>query len=158
MDNTERQVDPVAEAVRQLRTALGESQQAFAYRMKTAIRTIARYETVRPPKGKALADFFRVASETGNEELAILFRNALTAEIGVAGKLTQLGALASYTIPSIQTDLLLLTHDLEYGSGTSKAKVEAAIQKLKAVGAALDKLNIYLPKPTEAGTGAEETE
>jgi transcriptional regulator with XRE-family HTH domain len=158
MDNTERQVDPVAEAVRQLRTALGESQQAFAYRMKTAIRTIARYETVRPPKGKALADFFRVASETGNEELAILFRNALTAEIGVAGKLTQLGALASYTIPSIQTDLLLLTHDLEYGSGTSKTKVEAAIQKLKAVGAALDKLNIYLPKPTEAGTGAEETE
>ena len=52
----------------------------------------------------------------------------------------------------------MLAHNLEYGSGTAKAKVEAAIQKLKAVIAAMDKLNIYLPKPAEAGTGAEETE
>src|ERR1051326_1775861 len=36
----------ITEAVRKLRKAIGESQQEFAYRMKTAIRTIARYETV----------------------------------------------------------------------------------------------------------------
>ena len=87
-----------------------------------------------------------------------MFSDALAAEMGVAGKFTQLGALASYTIPGIQSDLALLAHNLEYGSGTAKAKVDAAIQKLKAVVAAMDKLNIYLPKPTEAGPGPEETE
>lgn len=158
MKKTKQQTSPVSEAVRNLRLAHGESQQAFAYRMKTAIRTIARYETNRPPKGKALSEFFRVAVEIGNQDLATVFRDALTAEMGVAGKFTQLGALASYTIPSIQKDLHLLAHNLEYESGTAKAKVESAIQKLKAVVAAMDKLNIYPPKPTEAGTGVEETE
>ena len=65
MKKTKQQTSPVSEAVRNLRLALGESQQAFAYRMKTAIRTIARYETIRPPKGKALSEFFRVAAEIG---------------------------------------------------------------------------------------------
>ena len=37
----------VSKAVRELRQTLHESQQAFAYRMQTAVRTIARYETVR---------------------------------------------------------------------------------------------------------------
>jgi transcriptional regulator with XRE-family HTH domain len=158
MDNVERNVDPVADAVRQLRTALGESQQAFAYRMKTAIRTIARYETVRPPKGKALADFFRVASETGNEELAILFRNALTAEIGIAGKLTQLGALASYTIPKIHADLAVLLHDLKYGSGSHAVKVGDAIQKLETAVTEMDKLNIYMPNREQAAEASQEEE
>ena len=158
MKKMKQQTSPVSEAVRNLRLALGESQQAFAYRMKTAIRTIARYETTRPPKGKALSEFYRVAAEIGNQDLATLFRDALSAETGVAGKFLQLGALASYTIPVIQSDLALLAHNLEYGSGSAKAKVEAAIQKLKAVVAAMDKLNIYLPKPPEGGTGAEETE
>jgi transcriptional regulator with XRE-family HTH domain len=158
MKETKQQTSTVSEAVRKLRLAHGESQQAFAYRMKTAIRTIARYETIRPPKGKALSEFCRVAVEIGNQDLATVFRDALTAEMGVAGKFTQLGALASYTIPIIHMDLNLLAHNLEYGSGTAKAKVEAAIQKLKEVVAELDKLNIYLPKPTETGTGAEENE
>ncbi len=158
MKEIKQQPSPVSEAVRNLRVALGESQQAFAYRMKTAIRTIARYETTRPPKGKALSEFYRVAAEIGDQDLATVFSNALTAEMGVAGKFTQLGALASYTIPVIQSDLTTLTHNLEYGSGTPKARVEAAIKKLKPVIVALDKLNIYLPKPSETGTEAEETE
>lgn len=158
MDNAERNVDPVAEAVRQLRTALGESQQAFAYRMKTAIRTIARYETVRPPKGKVLADFFQVASETGHEELAILFRNALTAEIGIAGKMTQLGALASYTIPTINANLSLLLHNLKNGSANNAVKVREAIEKLEEVIPEVEKLNIYLPKAGQATEESEEKE
>ena len=158
MNTTKQQTSPVSEAVRMLRLAYGESQQAFAYRMKTAIRTIARYETIRPPKGKALSEFFRVAVEIGNQDLATVFRNALTAEMGVAGKFTQLGALASYTVPSIQKDLLLLAHNLQYRRGPAKAKVEAAVQKLKEVIAEMDKLNLYLPKRTEAGTGDEEIE
>ena len=158
MKETKQQTSPVSEAVRNLRLAVGESQQAFAYRMKTAIRTIARYETIRPPKGKALSEFFRVAVEIGNQDLAKVFRDALTAEMGVAGKFTQLGALASYTIPVIQKDLLMLAHNLEYGKGTANARIETAIQKLKAVADAMDKLNLYLPKRTEAGTGDEEIE
>src|SRR5271157_330230 len=131
MNKTKQQTSLVSEAVRELRVALGESQQAFAYRMKTAIRTIARYETIRPPKGKALSEFLRVATETGNQELSKVFSDALTAEIGVAGTFTQLGALASHTIPGMHADLAVLLNHLEYGSGTPKAKIEEAIQKLK---------------------------
>lgn len=73
----------VPEAVRQLRTSLGESQQAFAYRMKAAIRTIARYETVRPPKGKALAAFMQLAASNNLPALESVFNRALRDEIGV---------------------------------------------------------------------------
>ena len=77
MKKAKKTKDPLCDAVRKLRTALGESQQAFAYRMKTAIRTIARYEASTPPKGKALAELFWVAADTGNAELANVFRGAL---------------------------------------------------------------------------------
>ena len=149
MKKPKKTKDSLCEAVRNLRTALGESQQAFAYRMKTAIRTIARYETNAPPKGKALAELFWAATETGNQEIARVFQEALTAEIGVAGKLTQLGALASHTIPGIHADLAVLLNHLEYGSGTPEAKIAEALQTLKAAISAMDKLNIYLAKPAE---------
>jgi hypothetical protein len=126
--------------------------------MKTAIRTIARYETIRPPKGKALSEFFRVATETGNQELSKVFSDALTAEIGVAGAFTQLGALASHTIPGMHADLAVLLNHLEYGSGTPQSKIEEAIQKLKAVISEMDKLSFYLPKPSAVKQAAEETE
>ena len=71
----------VSVAVRALRTALGESQQAFAYRMKTAIRTIARYETARPPKGLILIAFLNVAVAAGEHDLAKIFRKALCDKI-----------------------------------------------------------------------------
>jgi transcriptional regulator with XRE-family HTH domain len=74
-------VSEVSAAVRALRTALGESQQAFAYRMRTAIRTIARYEVNRPPKGLMLAAFLNVAVTAGESELAGIFRRALGDEI-----------------------------------------------------------------------------
>ena len=70
-------VSECSAAVRALRVALGESQQAFAYRMKTAIRTIARYETNRPPKGLMLAAFLNVAVTAGESELAGIFRKEL---------------------------------------------------------------------------------
>jgi hypothetical protein len=66
-----------------LRQALGESQQAFAYRMKTAVRTIARWETTRPPTGKTLNDLYRVAIESGEIGWARFFRNAIEDDLGV---------------------------------------------------------------------------
>lgn len=72
----------VSAAVRQLREELGETQQQFALRMQTAIRTIARYETTRPPKGKVLRQLEVLALEARQLELAGIFRMALAEEIG----------------------------------------------------------------------------
>jgi DNA-binding transcriptional regulator YiaG len=58
-------VSDLCVAVRELRRVLGESQQAFAYRVKTAIRTIERWETVRPRKGRMLAGPFETAATGG---------------------------------------------------------------------------------------------
>jgi hypothetical protein len=71
----------VSDAVRKLRKALGEQQ--FAYRMKTAIRTIARYETVRPPKGRVLRQLETIAAENNLPHLAEVFHGALDQELGV---------------------------------------------------------------------------
>jgi hypothetical protein len=65
-----------------------ESQQAFAYRMRTAIRTIARYEANRPPKGLMLAAFLHLAVAAGQPDLAGVFRKALYEEIQSAHGLT----------------------------------------------------------------------
>jgi len=124
---------PLCDAVRKLRTALGESQQAFAYRMKTAIRTIARYEASTPPKGKALAELFWVAADTG--------------------KFTQLGALASHTVPGIHADLAVMLNDFKNGSDAPEVKIAKAIERLERIVPEMDKLNFYLPKPA-----AKETE
>lgn len=76
----------VSDAVRKLRKELGESQQQFAYRMKTAIRTVARYETVRPPKGKVLHQLEVMATENNLHHLAYVFRGALNQELGVRNR------------------------------------------------------------------------
>jgi transcriptional regulator with XRE-family HTH domain len=72
----------VTEAVRKLRIALGESQQQFAYRMGAAIRTIARWETTRPPKGKTLVQLASIAAQAGFEREADFFRKQLRRELG----------------------------------------------------------------------------
>lgn len=60
----------VAKAVRGLREVLGESQEAFARRIGVAVRTVARWETVRPPKDLlTLVDLAELALRHGQEEL-----------------------------------------------------------------------------------------
>ena len=49
--------------------------------MKTAIRTIARYETGRPPKGTNLVKLYNIATETGHHEIAVMFGEALSKEL-----------------------------------------------------------------------------
>src|ERR1035437_2865330 len=144
---TSRERDPISIAVARLRQSFGESQQEFANRTGLAITTVARYETSRPPQGESLDLFCALARQQGLTEVAETFRNALIAQTGVTGKFTQLGALASYTIPGIYADLLLLVHDLEYGNGTPKSKIGNAIRTLKTVLPNVEKLNLYLPKP-----------
>ncbi len=78
---TQNQPHPISEALRDLRTALGDSQQDFAYRMKTAIRTISRWETIQPPRGPVLLKFIALAQKANRPDVATLFQRAHTAEL-----------------------------------------------------------------------------
>jgi transcriptional regulator with XRE-family HTH domain len=71
----------VTQAIRELRLALGESQEAFAQRLKASVRTIARYETVRPPRGKPLAQLHRIAVEENLKGVAAVLEEALSREL-----------------------------------------------------------------------------
>ncbi len=74
--------NPVTAAVRELRLALGDTQQSFAQRLGLAISTVVRYELTRPPKGNALRMLARVAEENKLASVATCFRQALAAELG----------------------------------------------------------------------------
>ncbi len=78
----QRSTEPLITTVRKLREGLGDTQQGFADRLGLAIATVVRYEHNRVPRGKALARLEQVATASGFDEYAALFRNALTAEFG----------------------------------------------------------------------------
>lgn len=71
----------VTEAVRELRLAQEESQEAFARRLNASVRTIARYETVRSPRGKPLAQLLRIAEQENLKGVAAVLDEALTREL-----------------------------------------------------------------------------
>lgn len=73
----------IARTVRQLRLALGDTQQQFAERMGWAISTAVRYETTRAPRGRALADLARMAIARGWDDIASVFRMTLAEELGI---------------------------------------------------------------------------
>src|ERR1700712_3119239 len=75
--------NPVSEALIALRTALGETQQQFAAHLNTAITTIARYETNRPPSGAILISLAKMASENGLGKEAATFQEAFARENGI---------------------------------------------------------------------------
>jgi transcriptional regulator with XRE-family HTH domain len=47
----------------ELRTSLGDTQEEFAARLRTALSTVARYETSRPPAGAMLLRLAAVAEQ-----------------------------------------------------------------------------------------------
>ena len=69
-------------SVKALRLALGDTQQAFATRLNAAIRTVARWETVRPPSGASLSKLERLAASNGLPDLERVFGSALADELG----------------------------------------------------------------------------
>jgi transcriptional regulator with XRE-family HTH domain len=71
----------VTEAVRSLRQHLSDTQQQFAARLNLAISTVVRYELSRPPRGKLLVQFERLATEHGLDTEAAVFHNALDVEL-----------------------------------------------------------------------------
>lgn len=85
MEKSERTVAcPVCGAVREVRLALGDTQQQFAGRLNMAISTVVRYELTRAPKGEVLVRFMTLAESIGRADLAEIFRGAISAELGYA--------------------------------------------------------------------------
>lgn len=77
------QSNPLCEAARKLRLAIGDTQQQFAQRLQLAISTVVRYELTRPAGGAALALLARTAEDAGQQELADTFLAALGKELGL---------------------------------------------------------------------------
>jgi transcriptional regulator with XRE-family HTH domain len=69
-------------AVKELRRALGLSQQAFATQLGLSIRAVVNYEKDRSPTARALAQLEQLASDNDHPELAHIFRDALGNELG----------------------------------------------------------------------------
>ncbi len=67
----------VTNAVKQLRLALGDTQQQFAARTGLAISTVVRYELSRPPRGEALLPFRKLAQEHGLRQICLVFDHAI---------------------------------------------------------------------------------
>ena len=73
------QKDVISDAVRRLRIAFGETQQRFAERLGTALITVTRWETSRPPTtDSALDQLEKLARDKGLEEYAEVFKSART--------------------------------------------------------------------------------
>lgn len=81
MRRSPRQLHEISQAIRCLRKALGLTQQEFAYRIPTAVRTIARWENNYPPHGQSLVRLAQLATAQGLEELAATFVRALQLEM-----------------------------------------------------------------------------
>lgn len=77
--------DSVA-AVRELRSSLGDTLQAFATRLGLSISAIANYERGREPTGKALYSLERLARAHGRYDLASVFAKALAVEMDWANE------------------------------------------------------------------------
>lgn len=75
MGSHQKNADATKRAVIALRKALGKTQQTFAVEiLKTAITTVARYETSHPPRGEVLLRLSDIAQSHGFSDLASEFR------------------------------------------------------------------------------------
>jgi transcriptional regulator with XRE-family HTH domain len=79
---TQVQKTELMKATRQLRTAMGLTQTAFAQRVGKTLPTIQRYETLAQPRGEVLVKLMKLADEHGHADLAELFQDALSTELG----------------------------------------------------------------------------
>lgn len=77
----EQSKHPLCEAVRSLRSARGETQEAFGAQFGVTVRTVARWETVRPPRGIVLMQLASIADAAKESKLASAFRTALAGDI-----------------------------------------------------------------------------
>jgi len=67
---------PISQALIELRTRLGDSQQAFSNRLGVALQTVTRWETSNPPTGMALSRLGALAVDCGHPDLSAVFATA----------------------------------------------------------------------------------
>lgn len=77
MDNAARKLLPVSK----LRAHLGDTQQAFAERLRLSLRAVARYESDRIPTGRVLILMARCAIRAGRQDLAGVFMRGFCADM-----------------------------------------------------------------------------
>jgi transcriptional regulator with XRE-family HTH domain len=74
-----KQRTELAQIIRRLRVALGDTQQQFALRLDTSITSIARYETNSTPAREVIDRMADLAREEGLPKFAELLEQSLTA-------------------------------------------------------------------------------
>jgi transcriptional regulator with XRE-family HTH domain len=75
MKGNEKIRNAAREAIIELRKSLGKTQQSLAVDvLKTAVTTVARYETSHPPSGEALLRLANIAADHGKIELSEEFK------------------------------------------------------------------------------------
>jgi hypothetical protein len=117
MTRNEKTRNATSDALIVLRKAMGKTQQTFAVEvLKTAIGTIARYETSDPPQGEVLLRLRDIAREQGLHELSNRFELFFMEDI--LGKLTyQLTRFpATETRPAYGIGILRLEGELALNS------------------------------------------
>jgi transcriptional regulator with XRE-family HTH domain len=125
MEKPVRAANIVCQAVRSLREKLGDTQQQFATRLNMAISTVVRYELTRAPQGEVLVKFMNLAAGNGADELAEVFRGALSEQLGYQVPLAPiLGEYVSYPpAPDERREIEYLRNILRsanLGSGVGK--------------------------------------
>ena len=70
-------------AVKTFRGVLGVTQQDLSEKLGITVRTVARWETAVPPKGKALGMLLKLARFYKRRGSARIFAESLSAEIGI---------------------------------------------------------------------------
>jgi transcriptional regulator with XRE-family HTH domain len=77
MSRHEKTRDKTSTALIALRAASGQTQQEFAVEvLKTAVTTIARYESTHPPRGEVLLRLADIADQRRRFDLADVFRHS----------------------------------------------------------------------------------
>ncbi len=121
----------VPEAIRELRTRLGRTQQQFANDLGLAIRTIAHYESDRIPKPAQMVVFANLAAEHNQLDLATFFNDKVIQSLGMSARVSLKGA--QYIREAIQEDIPKLEWQTEVGHQAVQKltlRLRAALQTL----------------------------
>ena len=131
---------PINELVRKLRLGLGDTQQDFAQRLQTAIRTVARWEAGHSPNNRAVAQLEQLAREHGFTDLADGFRTGLSKSIGSRLALVAESDLR-LNLPGTREEKILVHAFLLALRNPHHAKLASSLkQSLKRISAAAEQM------------------
>jgi transcriptional regulator with XRE-family HTH domain len=91
----------IQQNVKLFRKALGLTQQELAQILDVTIRTVSRFETSDPPKGKTLLKLAEMAREGGRPALAAAFQDAHQLEFEQLER--QLGEVVKYAVSASES-------------------------------------------------------